>query len=395
MIEVFCNVTRRARPVSASKPPAEIGPNLTPARHVPLALIGGDSVQRRTRFPFRPGWLLPLLALGLVSVFFLGPQAAPPSDAGLHDTLVLMIAGGRTPSDNYTAFYISLVRLYETFTHDLGIPAENITVLYFDGQAPDPAELLNAEFGDPEAAPETPNPMWFYRQHLRDQAAAKTREALAALPAPPPIQGDTTRASILASLQRLMQQAPPGSGVWMVRSGHGGARSDERGVRSTMETLGGDSIGADELGAALRQETQAERLVLWLNQCMAFEFLELPKANPRLAVLTSCGARGADLGVVMPAVAPEWTWTQALREGLSRASPTCDSFARADANRDRGLSLVEIQGYVLGHDAAAVQGIRPHWDADPEPTHPGLAYGDRIDPEQPFAWDLACLPAEW
>lgn len=310
-------------------------------------------------------FILTVLALYMVACVFVPSAIENPGP----EKLVLLISGGRDARDNHAAFYASLVNVYRMLVTDIGVPAENITVLYYDGAEPDMDELTRSF----DAYPQTQRAFRF----LLDNSPRV------------PIDGDTHARTIEKNLRALLAAAPPASQVWVMRVGHGEMDWDYPAdaynsiVYSTMEQLNGESIRHTEFGEWLAEETRAQHIILFLNQCYASEFLELPKTNAKLIVYTATGGDGApEIGYMDARASPCFTWIDAMDAAFAPLTLTLDA-AEKDLNGDGYLSAREFCAYVQTNDRA-VGGLFYHHDRPPLTAHPGCAFGSQVNPDELF-----------
>lgn len=320
-------------------------------------------------------WLIFFLALACLSS---ACSPHPPTPTRTHPERRVIIVGGGTSSDNASCtFYLDTARVYETLVRELHIPPHQITVLYSDGAL--------TELGSDNDCLECNDPlanMEFSRLEKNWQAC---QSEVAQLTMQPPIIGDTRKETILQTVRQTIKYASDNSQVWIFRSGHGEIVVDAQGVHSQMRVMDEQTISDTEWGEILRTPTRASQVVLFLNQCHAFGFLDLPTTNPHLIVYTACGAQGADYAYLIYSAGPEWTWSKAWRAGLTRTITHTTSHFAADANQDGRVNLIELHQYILTHDLAAHDGIMPRHDSlDSERIYsaPGLAWGNEIDPTQ-------------
>ncbi len=319
-------------------------------------------------------FLVGLLTLLLVWGIFPSRLQTSPSPHLAHR--VIIIGGGTAPNESSCIFYLDIARVYETLLHDLQIPAQGITVLYADGAVPN-------LYGPDDPCFEGND---LYENVPHNEAGKQwqaCQDAVAQLQMHPPIRSDTRKTTIMATVRHLLLNAPEYSQVWIFRSGHGEILIDSSGVHSSMQVMDNASISDNEWGEILRTPTRASQIILFLNQCQASGFLNLPATNPRLVVYTACGAHGPDYAYLLYNQGPEWTWSKAWRDGFSRTTDRTKSTFVADANQDRRVDLNELYQFILNHDAAAHEGILPRHDGFDEEriySKPGFAWGGEIDP---------------
>jgi len=171
-----------------------------------------------------------------------------PKTVSKPERYVLMMGGGSEDSDNYPSFYISLVKLYNLFTGELGIPKENIDVLYYDGKEPGLDALLD-----------------FYKSRKTKDEISNILESYPKIP----VNGDTSRESVIEAVDKNIRKVPNDSQLWIVRLGHGsvnwdyGDNVDDTILYSTMELIDGN-IRHTEFSELLR-ETDAREIICFLN----------------------------------------------------------------------------------------------------------------------------------
>lgn len=299
----------------------------------------------------------------------------------------LLIAGGHNEGKNSPAFLLDLFLQYHVFNKILGIPAENICVLYYQGETPTIDALKEAYYNDPYELP--------------DEKRREEFEALMAIIEKETpqfkVNGDTRKETILNNLWGLARKTgrfsqPVESQLIIFRTGHGDLDRWEKTeeIRSTMKLLEGKLLFDYELAEVL-SGNRYDVVISFLNQCHATNFLTVPEIVPNLAMYTANGAwkmdwkhnkkARAEEGARDKIRSTEWSYTQAHRRALNSLE--------SDANIDGKISLRELHKQTVLYDYMAQVGIFRFPAEVWQKTHPGFTCGYRVNPDRTFILQYA------